>query len=311
MFIFNSVGNIDENALNSFSLIINIYNQLQNKIDSKPNSDSQFDSLTSNFPSFLWILRDFALKLEDSDGNKINPKTYLENSLSSQKGLSESIEKKNKIRDLLKNFFKERDCATLIRPVENEQLLQNLQTVDDSQLRKEFLDQINILNKKIFKKVKAKLLNGKAITGDMLADLCYTYTDVLNKDEVPSIDNAWTLLCKSECDKAISTGIDQFRKLINENLINTINKHLLIIDNSKNAEILDNEKDIKQISNICEVYLFFYLINSTEFENIIRYSKKEVMSNFTNILKQRIGNDDTINLYKDNLKNLIKNETNK
>jgi hypothetical protein len=33
------------------------------------------------FPSFLWVLRDFALKLVDAEGNKISPKQYLEGAL--------------------------------------------------------------------------------------------------------------------------------------------------------------------------------------------------------------------------------------
>jgi hypothetical protein len=44
------------------------------------------------FPSFIWVLRDFSLKLEDLDGNKITPKQYLESALREQKGCSESVE---------------------------------------------------------------------------------------------------------------------------------------------------------------------------------------------------------------------------
>jgi len=33
------------------------------------------------FPSFLWIVRDFSLKMEDKHGIKISPKEYLENAL--------------------------------------------------------------------------------------------------------------------------------------------------------------------------------------------------------------------------------------
>ena len=39
------------------------------------------DEMAQYFPSFLWILRDFALRLEDADGYTITMKQYLENSL--------------------------------------------------------------------------------------------------------------------------------------------------------------------------------------------------------------------------------------
>ena len=61
------------------------------------------------------------------DGNHINSKTYFENALTEQKGSSDNIETKNRIRRLIKHFFKDRDCFTLVRPVEEEKELQNLQ----------------------------------------------------------------------------------------------------------------------------------------------------------------------------------------
>ena len=48
------------------------------------------------------------------------PKDYLEKALSNQKGYSESVEQKNRIRRLLKSFFTDRDCVTMIRPLTNE-----------------------------------------------------------------------------------------------------------------------------------------------------------------------------------------------
>jgi hypothetical protein len=58
----------------------------------------------------MWVLRDFALQLVDHEGNKITQQEYLENSLREQKGTSESILRKNKIRRLIQHFFKDRDC---------------------------------------------------------------------------------------------------------------------------------------------------------------------------------------------------------
>ena len=36
------------------------------------------EDVGKGFPQFLWIVRDFSLKLVDKDGNKINSKEYLE-----------------------------------------------------------------------------------------------------------------------------------------------------------------------------------------------------------------------------------------
>lgn len=91
-FIYNSVGNIDEMAIQNLSLIINLGRHLQK------SNEKEFDDLVSVFPNFLWVVRDFALKLIDSFGNTITSKEYLENALRPQKGMSETVESKNRIR---------------------------------------------------------------------------------------------------------------------------------------------------------------------------------------------------------------------
>lgn len=68
----------------------------------------------------MWVVRDFTLQLVDQEGDPINAKEYLEKALQNQKGFSEAVDQKNRIRRLLKSFFADRDCVTMIRPLTNE-----------------------------------------------------------------------------------------------------------------------------------------------------------------------------------------------
>lgn len=81
------------------------------------------DEIAKYFPSFLWVVRDFSLRLSDPTGNAISSKEYFENALQPQKGSSDQVETKNRIRRLIKHFFKDRDCFTMVRPVEEEKEL--------------------------------------------------------------------------------------------------------------------------------------------------------------------------------------------
>lgn len=76
-FIYNSVGSIDENSLQSLSLILNLVKEI--KI--KQNAQITPDEIKDNFPKFLWILRDFMLSLEKKNGTKMTSKEYLEMAL--------------------------------------------------------------------------------------------------------------------------------------------------------------------------------------------------------------------------------------
>lgn len=68
----------------------------------------------------MWVIRDFALQLQDENGASISQKEYLEGALKEQKGFSDAVEQKNRIRRLLKTFFIDRECCTMVRPVSNE-----------------------------------------------------------------------------------------------------------------------------------------------------------------------------------------------
>ena len=153
LLVFNSIGAVDENALQNLSLVLNLSKNLQVK-SGKQIEDP--DEMAEYFPSFLWVLRDFALQMVDAEGNEINQKTYLENALKDVKGTSDAVENKNRIRRLIRHFFKERDAFTMVRPMEDERMLQNLASAPDDMLREEFVQQVNLLRSKTLKRVQAK-----------------------------------------------------------------------------------------------------------------------------------------------------------
>jgi chromosome segregation ATPase len=211
-FLFNSLGSIDENAIQNLSFIVNITKNVQ---VSSSNNEVDPREIAKYLPSFMWVIRDFSLRLVDPEGEPMTSKEYLEKSLEIQKGFSDIVEQKNKIRTLLKEFFKERDCATLVRPLTDEHNLQNLSNMELNTLRPEFVDQITQLRKKVLHKVKPKMLNGKSLNGEMFCNLMHNYVEAINKGAVPVIENAWTFLCKNECGRAVQSATTNYDKMMN------------------------------------------------------------------------------------------------
>ena len=78
-FIYNSVGSIDENAIQNLSLIVNLTKNIQLKTNQGDEIDS--NEYQQYFPQFYWVVRDFTLQLVDQDGEQINSKDYLERAL--------------------------------------------------------------------------------------------------------------------------------------------------------------------------------------------------------------------------------------
>ena len=113
-FIYNSIGVINENELTNLSLVTNLANRIQTL-----EEEEDAVHLINHFPTFLWLLRDFALDLKDEHGNDISSDEYLELALEELDSEDQKIEEHNAIRATIKRFFPERYCATLIRPVDD------------------------------------------------------------------------------------------------------------------------------------------------------------------------------------------------
>lgn len=74
-FIYNSLGSIDENAIQSLSFVINLSKHVHIKSTQGSSiSNSDPEDLANLFPSFLWVLRDFSLQLVDENEEQITPK---------------------------------------------------------------------------------------------------------------------------------------------------------------------------------------------------------------------------------------------
>ena len=214
-FAYNSVGSIDETALQNLNFVINLskFIRLRNG-----ENETEPEELANLFPSFLWIVRDFTLQLIDDNGETITPKEYLEKVLEGSKNMQDP---KNKIRKLIKAYFKDRDCFTMVRPLTNEGQLQNLEELPNEKLRPEFLDQILQLRKKILDRVKIKTLNGKALNSEMYLNLIKNLIGALNSGNVPNIENTWLSMCKVESYKAFEEAEQFYENYLKENYDNS------------------------------------------------------------------------------------------
>jgi hypothetical protein len=67
LLVYNSVGSIDEGALTNLSLVVNLSKSLtvSSKTGGAELLENTEQDISQYFPSFVWVLRDFALQLKD------------------------------------------------------------------------------------------------------------------------------------------------------------------------------------------------------------------------------------------------------
>ena len=208
-FIYNSVGSIDENALQNLSLVVNLTKSVQ--LSAQSNEEEDPDQLASYFPAFFWVVRDFALQLISAEGDPISPRDYLERALTPQKGFSDDVEEKNRIRRLLTAYFRDRDCATLVRPLVDELKLQQLNSCTFEELRPEFVEQAMSLRKKVLERARPKTFRGEQLDGGMYLSMLEAYLRAINEGAVPNIQNAWTYMCMEKCGQLLEWCTGEFK----------------------------------------------------------------------------------------------------
>jgi hypothetical protein len=120
------------------------------------------------FPTFTWVIRDFALGLVDEDGDPISGTQYLDNSLKPVKGFDKQTVERNRIRSMLSSFFSKRQCMTLVRPCNDEDALQQIDNIPFTDLREEFQRSMKELRSLIFDHLVPKtVLGGRSLNGTL------------------------------------------------------------------------------------------------------------------------------------------------
>ncbi|OAY84251.1 Guanylate-binding protein 2 [Ananas comosus] len=137
LFIYNQMGGIDEAALDRLSLVTEMTKHIRVKAAGGRSTTSEIGQFS---PVFVWLLRDFYLDLAE-DNRKITPRDYLELALRPIQGRGKDVSSKNEIRESIRALFPDRDCFTLVRPLNNENELRHLDqipSVEEAECRRAY-----------------------------------------------------------------------------------------------------------------------------------------------------------------------------
>ncbi|KAJ0408533.1 hypothetical protein ATCC90586_009251 [Pythium insidiosum] len=236
LFVFNTMGVIDETAIDRLYLVSELTKHvcissngspaaasslsLSADDDANDDADALLDSgadamaesraLAPHFPPFVWLLRDFMLDMRGPTGEPLTPNEYLEKSLELRDGASRRHEERNRIRASIRVLFARRECLTLVRPVTDELQLRHAAELGDGELRAEFVAQMQAIRGRILSTVAPKQLFGKVMDGPKLAYLVQCYTDTMNSGSIPDIKAAWAYVSDATCQSAMLSAMELY-----------------------------------------------------------------------------------------------------
>lgn len=294
LFLYNTYSNIDENGINELSLAAHLSNSI--KVNTNIDKD---ELLTLLSPSFIWIIRDFSLeKIHPKTGEEISSKEYLELCLENK---NNKIGKDNNIiRQNIMKYFPERDCITLVRPLDNDEDIKNLKNYNFNDLKPEFKMEFKKLKDKVYKEAMPKKYNGKKLNGPDLARLIIEFVNVINSGKIPNINNAW--------DNVIEKDINDYYNKSWNYYKNNVDK--LIIDNDN---VFDNDELYYKLKSFEKNALYIYdeylfhnadTLNHREYKKLYEEKRNELIKQIVNnISKYNNHNLNCSNAYNNNLIN--------
>ncbi|KAG2617548.1 guanylate-binding protein 7-like [Panicum virgatum] len=206
MFIYNQMGGIDEAALDRLSLVTEMTKHIRVRASGGRSTASGLGQFS---PVFIWLLRDFYLDLTE-DNRKITPRDYLELALRPVQGGGRDVSAKNAIRESIRALFPDRECFTLVRPVNNEKDLQRLDQLPLSNFRPEFRSGLDAFTRFVLDRTRPKQLGASTMTGPILAGLTQSFLDAINSGAVPIISSSWKSVEEAECRRAYDSAVDTY-----------------------------------------------------------------------------------------------------
>ncbi|CAL0334422.1 unnamed protein product [Lupinus luteus] len=205
-FILNQMGAIDESSLDRLSLVTQMTKHIRVRASGGRSTASELGQFS---PIFVWLLRDFYLNLAE-DNRRITPRDYLEIALRPVEGSGRDIAAKNEIRDSVRALFPDRECFTLVRPLNNENDLQRLEQISLEKLRPEFRSGLDSLVKFVFERTRPKQVGATMMTGPVLVGITQSYLDALNHGAVPTISSSWQSVEEAECRRAYDSAAEVY-----------------------------------------------------------------------------------------------------
>lgn len=208
LFVFNTMGVIDEGAIDRLYLVSELTKHVcvsadtghgvvpklskkkmkknmnlsmgdedgeENGQDEDDDGDDTLEAsraLAPHFPPFVWLLRDFLLDMQ-IDGTALSANEYLEKALEPRAVAGGANQRRrqqdrNRIRESIRILFARRACLTLVRPVTDETKLRHASELPDDELRGEFVDQMAAIRARLLHSNEAVSVRAKRLFGKVL-----------------------------------------------------------------------------------------------------------------------------------------------
>ncbi|XP_052535285.1 guanylate-binding protein 1-like isoform X3 [Tympanuchus pallidicinctus] len=214
--VYNSIGTIDQKALEYLELVTQLSELIQVRDRDKDGNngaeredEAEDHEFMRFFPSFVWVVRDFTLELR-VDERPISEDEYLKQALELKHGYGRKVQQYNATRQCLHNYFPTRKCFVLPSPLGTEEH-GRMEELPEAALAPRFLQQAAKFCDYVLSSSRLKTLpDGRALTGRALSTLLSSYVEAINSGRLPCLQGAAAAMIANENAAAVAAALEAY-----------------------------------------------------------------------------------------------------
>lgn len=207
-FVYNTKGAIDESALERLTTVVQAARRVMSRNGGDAEAEADPAQRSQVMPSFLWVVRDFMLRLVNAEGEPIDADRYLDGALSITPTMPRD---KRMLRLDFVRFFRRRGCRTLSIPHHSPEVLRSMGTLPLSEMMPNFQADVAQLRAVLPFAVRPRQYGGQAISGDLLLQLMEVFVSALNAGAVPEVKSAWAQVAEARCRDVVDAALERLR----------------------------------------------------------------------------------------------------
>ena len=171
--------------------------------------------LRHHFPTFLWLLRDFFLKMPNNPATNqpMTPRQYLLNKVLHVDESKSKLPEDDEVRMAILNFFPSLDCFTLPIPSADPEVMQDISSRHEELIPK-FKAKVNELISYLKSNIQIKrgFFSSDPVDGKTLAVMIQEYLNALNKPgSVPCLDDTWLAVSAQRCEAIQKELVEKYK----------------------------------------------------------------------------------------------------
>lgn len=123
-----------------------------------------------------------------------------------------------------------------VKPMIEEQDLQNLSEIEFEKFRPEFISQVIAFREDLFSSIRVKTLGDQVLSGELFGRLVQQYVQAINEKQIPVIENTWYYVAMEHNMKQVDKCVDSLQETLRESL------KQMAVDKKTFAELFNGSK---------------------------------------------------------------------